>query len=234
MRPGLFWPSFGAVLGFLLLRGLGFWQIERLGWKEALITQRHAALNDAPVAPPENLEDARALEFHPIHVSGRFLNGDEMPVAAISKSGEAGFHIVTPFRLENGEILLIDRGFVPVQLKSPETRKAGLIEGDATVTGLLRVPEHPGPFVPANDPARNTWYYVDIPAMAKAQGIGIALPFYLDADAAPVPGGYPVGAQTEIDLPNNHLQYAITWFALAAGLVGVYIVFLRRRLREPL
>ena len=233
MKRSLFWPSFWAALGFLLLLGLGFWQIERLGWKEALIAQRNEALGASPVAPPENLEDARALEFHPVHVSGRFLNGDEMPVAAISRRGEAGFHVVTPFRLENGEILLIDRGFVPVRLKSPESRKAGLIEGEATVTGLLRVPSLPGPFVPANDLARNTWFTVDIPAMAKARGIENALPFYLDADAAPVPGGYPVGAQTETDLPNSHLQYAITWFALAAGLVGVYILFVIRRLREP-
>lgn len=232
MKRSLFWPSFWAALGFLLLLGLGFWQVERLGWKEALIVQRHQALEASPVAAPENLEDARALEFHPIHVSGRFLNSDEMPVAAISKRGEAGFHVVTPFQLEDGEILLIDRGFVPARLKSPETRAAGLIEGNTTVTGLLRVPSSPGPFVPANDPAHNTWFTVDIPAMAKAQGIENALPFYLDADASPVPGGYPVGAQTETDLPNNHLQYAITWFALAAGLVGVYILFVIRRFRE--
>jgi surfeit locus 1 family protein len=231
VKRSLFWPSVWAALGFLLLLGLGFWQLERLGWKEALIAQRTSALDAEPVAPPENLEDARALEFHPIHVSGHFLNDDEMPVSAISKRGEAGFHILTPFQLENGETLLIDRGFVPVSFKSPETRQAGLIEGETTVTGLLRVPSPPGPFVPANDPARNTWFSVDIPAMAKAQGIENALPFYLDADAAPVPGGYPVGAQTEIDLPNNHLQYAVTWFALAAGLVGVYILFLRRRLK---
>ncbi len=232
MKRPIFWPSFWAALAFLLLLGLGFWQIERLGWKEALIAQRNAALEDAPVAPPENLEDARALEFHPVHVSGRFLNDDEMPVAAISKRGEAGFHILTPFLLENGEFLLIDRGFVPVNRKSPDTRKAGLIAGETTVTGLLRVPEQPGPFVPANDPAHNTWYDVDLSAMAKAQGIENVLPFYLDADATPVPGGYPVGAQTETDLPNNHLQYAITWFALAAGLVGVYILFVIRRFKE--
>ncbi|HXP13225.1 MAG TPA: SURF1 family cytochrome oxidase biogenesis protein, partial [Stellaceae bacterium] len=92
MKSALFWPSFWAALGFLLLLGLGFWQVERLGWKEALIAQRTAALDAAPAAPPENLEDARALEFHPIHVSGHFLNDDEMPVAAIAKRGEAGFH----------------------------------------------------------------------------------------------------------------------------------------------
>jgi len=86
--------------------------------------------------------------------------------------------------------------------------------------------------VPANDPAHNAWYDVDLAAMAKAQGIENVLPFYLDADATPVPGGYPVGAQTETDLPNNHLQYAITWFALAAGLVGVYILFVIRRFKE--
>jgi len=225
MTRSLFW----AALGVLLLLGLGFWQIELLAWTNSLIAQREEALEAAPVAPPENLEDARALEFHPINVSGRFLNNSEMPVAALSKSGADGFHIVTPFLLENGETLLIDRGFVPLALKSSETREAGQIEGDTTVTGFLRVPEPPGPFAPVNDPAKNTWFSIDIQAMAKAQNIANVLPFYLDADASPVPGGYPRGGQTVTKIPNNHLRYAALCFALAAGLACVYILFLYRR-----
>jgi surfeit locus 1 family protein len=229
-RP-LFWPSIWVALGVLFLLCLGFWQIELLAWTKALIAQREEALHAAPVAAPENLEDARALEFHPINVSGKFLNNAEMPVAALSKSGQEGFHIVTPFLLENGETLLIDRGFVPVTLKSPESREAGEIEGDTTVTGFLRVPEPPGPFAPANDPAKNAWVSIDIPEMAKAQGIGNVLPFYLDADASPVPGGYPRGGQIVTSLPNNHARYAAICFALAAALACVYILFLYRRKR---
>jgi surfeit locus 1 family protein len=228
----LWGPSVAAALGFLFLLGLGTWQIERLHWKEGLIAQRNHALHDAPVAPPENLDEARALEFHPIHVSGHFLNDREMPVAAIAHNGEAGFHILTPFALENGEILLIDRGFVPVRLKNAATRSDGLIEGETMVTGLLRVPERPGFFTPTDRPSRNEWFTVDPAKMAAALGLDNVLPFTLDADATPVLGGYPRGGQTITALPNDHMQYAITWYALAGGLGAVYIVFIRRRLKD--
>lgn len=90
----------------------------------------------------------------------------------------------------------------------------------------------PSIFTPENDPARNSWFYVDLAAMAKAAAIVHVLPFYLDADASPNPGGWPQGGQTETDLPNNHLQYALTWFALAAALIVIYVRFARRRLGE--
>jgi surfeit locus 1 family protein len=228
----LWGPSVAAALGFLFLLGLGSWQLERLQWKEGLIAHRNRALHDAPVAAPENLDEARALEFHPVRVSGHFLNEREMPVAAIAHDGTPGFHIVTPFMLENGEALLVDRGFVPVRLKDPETRPDGLIEGETDVTGLLRVPEPPGFFIPADHPERNEWYTTDPAKMAAAQGIEDVLPFTLDADATPVPGGYPRGGQTITALPNDHLQYAITWYALAGGLVPIYILFIRRRLKD--
>lgn len=230
-RKSLFWPSFWAVFGFLLLIGLGTWQVERLHWKEGLIAQRDAALHAAPVALPKTLAAARALQFHPVRAEGEFLNKDELYLNLESLSGEAGFHIVTPFRLADGAVLLVDRGFVPTDRKSPATRAAGQIAGPTSVTGLLRLQEKPGWFTPSNDPAHNSWFYVDIPAMAKAAGVSRVLPFYLAADATPNRGGWPLGGQTITALPNHHLQYAITWYALAVGLVVIYIrfAFLRSR-----
>lgn len=231
-RASLFWPSFWAALGFLLLLGLGTWQIQRLHWKEGLIAERQGALHAAPVALPSTLSDARELEFHPVKAEGEFLNQDELYLNAQSLRGAQGFHVITPFRLMDGSILLVDRGFVPTDREAPATRQASERQGRVTVTGLLRLPEKKGWFTPDNEPQRNSWFWIDLPAMAKAAGLAQVLPFYIDADATPNPGGWPEGGQTITDLPNNHLQYAITWYALALALVVVYIRFARRRLGE--
>ncbi len=230
-RKSLFWPSFWAGFGFLLLLGLGTWQVQRLHWKEGLIAQRNAALHAAPVALPATRAAARPLEFHPVRATGDFLNHDELYLNAQSRQGDEGFQIVTPFRLNNGQVLLVNRGFVPTDRKAPATRQAGEISGPTAVTGLVRLPEGPGWFTPANDAAHNSWFFIDIPAMAKATGLAHVLPFYIDADATPNPGGWPKGGQTITTLPNHHLQYAITWYSLAAGLVVIYIrfAFLRAR-----
>lgn len=233
-RRSLFWPTLWSAFGFLLLLALGSWQVQRLHWKEGLIAARNVALSAAPVPLPKTLAAARELQFHPVRASGEFLNDRELYLNDESKSGAPGFHVVTPFRLADGTFLLVDRGFVPTDRKLPATRAAGEIAGPTAVTGLLRLPEPPGWFTPANQPAKNSWYFIDIPTMAKAAGVGTALPFYIDAGRTPNPGGWPVGGQTITTLPNHHLQYAITWYSLAAALVVVYLRFAyRRRHNQP-
>jgi len=234
VRRSLLWPSLWAALGLLLLLGLGTWQVQRLHWKEGLIAAREAGLHAAPVALPATLDAARALELHPVRAEGQFRNDRELYLNLESARGEAGFHIVTPLILADGTALLVDRGFVPTERKAPETRAAGELTGTVSVTGLVRLPSagKPSWFTPDNDPARNSWFYVDIAAMAQAAGLARVLPFYIDADASPNPGGLPQGGQTLTDLPNNHLQYALTWYGLALALIVIYIRFARRRLGE--
>jgi surfeit locus 1 family protein len=231
-RRSLLWPTIVSALGLVLLLGLGTWQIERLHWKEGLIAERNSAFAAAPVPLPKTIEAARALEFHPVRADGEFLNQRELYLNAQSLKGEPGFHIVTPFRLSDGMIVFVDRGFVPTDRRSRATRAAGEVAGPTVATGLLRLPEPPGWFTPANAPQKNSWFSIDLPAMAQAAGISSALPFYIDADKMPVPGGWPQGGQTITDLPNNHLQYAITWYALAVALVAIYIRFAFRRRRS--
>lgn len=231
-RRSLLWPTVWSAFGLLLLLGLGTWQVQRLSWKEGLIAQRNAALAAAPVPLPKTLAEATALEFHPVRAEGQFLNDRELYLNAQSLKGDQGFHVVTPFRLSDGEILFVDRGFVPTEHEAPAPHQAGDIDGPTAVTGLLRLPEPAGWFTPPNEPQKNSWFSIDLPAMAAAAHVGAALPFYIDADATPNAGGWPQGGQTITELPNNHLQYAITWFALAAALVVVYIRFAQRRLRS--
>lgn len=215
-----------------MLLALGSWQVQRLHWKDGLIAARNAALAAAPVGLPKTRDEARALEFHPVHAEGQFLNDRELYLNAQSMQGAPGFHVIAPFQLADGGMVLIDRGFVPTEKQASSSRVAGEIGGPTSVTGLLRLPEPPGWFTPANEPERNSWFSIDIPAMAQAAGIGGALPFYIDADKTPVPGGWPLGGQTITELPNNHLQYAITWYSLALALIAIYIRFAYRRRRS--
>lgn len=233
MPRSLFWPSVWAALGLVLLLGLGTWQIERLHWKEGLIAAREAGFGAAPVDLPRDLAAAQPLEFHPVRASGEFDHAHELYLHAQAPNGDAGFDIVTPLRLADGAVLLVNRGFVPVDRQTSAARAPGQIAGPVTVTGLLRIPAgKPSFFTPDNDAARNSWFFVDPPAMAKAARVERVLPFSVDADATPNPGGWPKGGESLPELPNNHLQYAITWYALALALIAIYIRFRRRNRGE--
>lgn len=233
-RKSLAGPTVFTLCGLVLLLGLGTWQVQRLHWKEGLIAERAAAVSGVPAVLPKTLADARDLEFHRVRAAGHFLNDRELHLHATTAAGEVGYHVVTPLALDDGGMVLVDRGFVPERLLAPTTRAEANSSSAVTVTGLLRLAPDGKPswFTPDNRPDRNEWFYVDIAAMARAAGVAGALPFYLDADATPNPGGYPRGGQTDLDLPNNHLQYAITWYALAGALVIVYIRLVRRRRGE--
>ncbi len=230
----LFWPSLFAAGALLVLLALGTWQVERLSWKERLIAERQAAVAAPPTGLPASLAAAQGLEYHHVRVTGTFLNDRELYLGATSEEGRPGYQVITPLRLADGGIVLVNRGFVPQDRRAPESRAAGELGGEVTVTGLLRLPPEGKPhwFLPANSAERNYWIYVDIPAMAAAQHLDRVLPFYIDADTTPNPGGLPQGGQTRLALPNDHLQYAVTWYALAVALVVIYIVFIRRRARE--
>jgi surfeit locus 1 family protein len=228
-RPQL-WPTLFTVPVLLLCLALGFWQIERLFWKEGLIAQRQAALAAAPIAAPRSMEEARGMEFRHVADEGVFLNDKEIFLGATSEGGGQGYQVLTPLLEAGGRVVFVNRGFIPGELKDPAKRAAGEITGRVQVQGLLRQPpaQRPVWFLPDNRPDLNYWFWVDIPAMSAADKLDRFAPFYIDADAAPNPGGWPRGGVTRLTLPNNHLQYAITWFSLAVGLIVIYVLFHRR------
>jgi surfeit locus 1 family protein len=228
-RP-LLKPTLWTLPFFVLLIGLGVWQIERLHWKLGLI----AEVNRNLTAPPLALDQVRALppdaaQYHRVALSGRFDNSKEAYVFTTGEDGEPVYHVVTPFLLDDGSALLVDRGMVPPPLRDPKTRAAGLLSGPQHIAGVWRVPDAPGSFTPAPDLAHRIWYSRDIAGIAKADGIKLAAPVIVEADATPNPGGWPKGGQTVVTFRNEHLQYAITWFALAAGLLAVYLAYHRSR-----
>jgi surfeit locus 1 family protein len=210
--------------------GLGIWQLQRLEWKRGLLAQREAALAASPVAPPRTLGEARAQQFHTIVTDGTFLNEKEVLLNAIGPRGGAGFNVLTPLREAGGRAIFVNRGFVPTALKARARRAAGQPSGTVGVAGLLLLPpeQKPGWFIPDNRPDQGEWFWVDLPAMEAADGLTDVAPFYIAADATPNPGGWPRGGATPLSLPNDHLQYAITWFSLAVAAVVIYLLSQRR------
>ena len=214
-----------AGLLFAFLVWLGVWQLERLQWKLALI----AEVNGHMAAPPLSLDEAMRLgaegaQYHHVRLAGRFDNAKESFVIATDADGAPVFHVLVPFETASG-IFLIDRGRIPQTLKDPATRRAGLIDGQTELTGVWRIPDPANYFTPPPDLKARVWYSRDLAAIAAHDGLTLAEPVVIEADAKPNPGGWPVGGETRVEFRNQHLQYAITWFALAAGLLGVYLAY---------
>lgn len=224
-----------AALLFAALVALGVWQVERRAWKLDLIARVEARVHAAPVAAPGPAEWPRLMAGKPdyLHIvaHGRFRHDRETLVQAVSDYG-AGYWVLTPLETSRGFTLLVNRGFVPPERKAAATRAAGQVPGEVTVTGLLRTTEPKGGFLQSNDPAHDAWHSRDVAAIAAKRGLVNAAPYFVDADAAKNPGGYPIGGLTVIRFANNHLMYAITWFGLAAMvLLGMALAI--RTLRRP-
>lgn len=228
-----------VTLGALaLLIGLGVWQLQRLEWKRGLIEEIETRTKAPPISLAEALaktKDGGDPSYLHVRVTGRFENDKERHLYAIA-DGAPGWHLITPLVTDDGDTLLVDRGFVPDAMKEQATRPQSLIEGETSVTGLVRVPESKSTFTPDTDPDRDLWYYRDLDGMARSmfgdKPPNLA-PFFLEAEESGPPGSWPRGGQTRLDLPNNHLQYALTWFLLALAVLVIYAVYVRQALRAP-
>jgi surfeit locus 1 family protein len=232
--------KFAAMVVLCLLltaafAALGTWQVERRAWKLDLIARTDARVHaPAQAAPDPSAWPRIGKDAEYLHVTarGRLLNDRETLVHAATESGP-GYWVLTPLRDERGITILVNRGFVPPDRADRRKRQAVQFEGPVTVTGLLRVTEPKGAFLRQNDPAAKRWYSRDVQAIAGAARLTPPVaPYFIDADATPNLGGFPVGGLTVVHFRNAHLQYAITWYALAAlSLAGLFLL-LRHDRRE--
>ena len=239
---GLLAPTIATLAALAILLGLGVWQIHRLAWKTELLATIAARTKAPPQPLPPEAEWSRlsASDYGYRHVtlSGTFDHAEEARVFRPLSREDArgpfsgiGDLVLTPLRLDDGSVVLVNRGFVPQDRIDPATRADGQVAGRVTITGLMREPESRNLFTPADNPQAGTWFTRDPGAIAAHWGLERVAPFTVDADASSVPGGLPQGGETVLVIPNNHLSYALTWFGLAIGLCGVFVAFAWRRLR---
>ncbi|MCJ8517531.1 SURF1 family protein [Rhizobium tarimense] len=225
-----------VVAAMAILLSLGTWQVQRLHWKEQLLAdmaeRQHGEPVDA-VAIAAMVARGDDIEYRRVQVTGTFDHQRERHFFA-THEGRTGFYVYTPVTLEDGGVLFVNRGFIPYEMKDPALRVQGQVEGKVTLTGYARsrLDGKPSAIVPDNDPAKNIFYWKDLDAMTETASLGggRVLPFFMDVDASQTnPGGWPQGGVTQFALPNNHLQYAVTWYGLAGALVVVVIGVLWRR-----
>lgn len=227
-RPSLL-ATLIALPAVLVMLGLGTWQLQRMGWKAELMERVAARVHAAPAALPATLSDPGALEFRPVTVTGRFLHDKELRLLARPRQGQAGYEIVTPLVRDGGETVLVNRGFVPMDKREAASRPQGQVAGVVTLAGVARLPQPAGLFQPDNSPGADTWVRADPAAMAAALGLRDVAPLIVEALPGQSPGGLPAGIEPRVELPNNHLQYALTWYGLAVTLVAIYVLSQRRR-----
>lgn len=199
--------------------------MQRLAWKEALIERVDQRIHAEPVAAPARAAwpsvSAENSEYLKVRLTGKYLHDKQAFVQGVTVRGP-GYWVMTPLQTEGGDIVLVNRGFVP------QSRSAPPAAGVVTVTGLLRMSETGKQFLRENEPAADRWYARNVDAIAAARELGSVAPYFVDLDAAAGTSepDVPMGGLTVVSFRNSHLQYALTWFALAMMVAGgAFLVF---------
>jgi surfeit locus 1 family protein len=222
MRRSLFFIIVGLG-GAAILAALGIWQMQRLAWKEAIIADINARITAAPVDLPSD-PDPEADAYLPVTVTGE-VGAEALHVLVSQKQKGAGYRVIAPMTLEGGRRILIDLGFTPTQNK--ETIRT---QGPVTLTGNLQWPQEVDSFTPEPDTEGNIWFARNVPLMAETLDTEPLLVVAREG-TGPDPKITPLPVDTA-RIPNDHLQYVITWFSLAAIWLAMTVLFLRRR-RAP-
>ena len=244
-RPrGLLLPAILTFVAIAVLVSLGNWQLRRLAWKEDLVaaaTERPSeAVRDLPsVSAWSSLNAAGGDGYRPYRLAGHFLHDKEARVFTSlpdprGRYGGPGYWIVTPFALTSGGTVLVNRGFAPIEKSLPSQRGETLSSEPGGVSGLMRPDEERSVFTPTDQPDDNIFFARNVAVIAAAKDLARPVaPFTIDLVASETPpGGLPQAGETRMTFTNNHLQYAITWYGLAAALVAVFAAFAWRTFRE--
>jgi surfeit locus 1 family protein len=232
-------PALATVVGIAVLMSLGVWQLQRLAWKEGLIAAVESRVHAAPVDLPAEADWPRLnpadYEYRHVRLAGVYDASRQALVfralgSPRGRYGGPGYLVMTPLRLANGAVVLVNRGFVP-QDRKDQAASHGLGAGETLVTGLMRASEERTWFTPADNPVGGQWFTRDVEAIARAMGLNRHAPFSIDADASADPADLPEGGETIVAFPNSHLSYAMTWFGMALALAGVFIAYAVTQLR---
>jgi len=228
-RPAL-WPTVISLPMLIVVLGLGTWQLQRLAWKTDLIDRLEQRLDEAPVAAPATY-DPDTMEFLKIELTGVWEHDKEMLILGRPEKGTPGFHIVTPLRAEDGRHYIVNRGWIPDKRVDFRARPESRPDGVVTIQGMIRGQNRQGWFRPDNEPERDIWMFEDPAAMAARHGLADVAPYLVVAlDGAESPR-LPVAASPRqvLSIRNEHLNYALTWFGMAIGLIVIYFMWHRQQ-----
>ncbi|WP_323786189.1 SURF1 family protein [Thalassovita sp.] len=223
----LIFPLFFGLLGAAVLIALGSWQVQRLHWKQGVLAEIEAHIHADPVALPADPDPIRD-RFLPVSVTGT-MHTPTLRVLVSQKTVGAGYRLITPMETTQGRRILVDRGFIRLEVQPPKPPTA-----EVTVTGNLHWPDERDSFTPENDRAENIWFARDVGIMAKELNTE---PVMLIARSTSFDDGpvspLPVGTE---GIPNDHFEYAVTWYGLAAvwlAMLGLFLWRMYKSTRNP-
>lgn len=229
---------FFFLFAFGLTATAGTWQVERLKWKQGLI----AELAEAQAQPPRNglpkdNAELEALQFYPVTVRGTWLSDTEFHIAPRYVHDQFGYALVQPFKLTDGRIVLVNRGWIPGRLKNPLARPETKVKGSATINGIVRVGNERARFTPINQPEKNMWFGRDIEEMAAYAGLKNVVPAMIDIVEKPAQASkilsrdhaIPIPSDGVVRLRNDHLGYIFTWYGVALGVLIIFVLYHRKR-----
>jgi surfeit locus 1 family protein len=221
-----FIPVAALLLCAVLFSALGVWQVNRLAWKRALIAHVDQVSTANPIeARLMPFTFAPDMEYRHVWALGRFEPQATTLVSALTERG-AGYWVLAPLHMADGRAVWINRGYVPLG-STALAEAARTPAGEVAITGLLRKTEPKGRFLQANLPAQDRWYVRDIAAISARRGVHGHAPWFIDAQGPEIPG-QPIPGLTVVQFPNSHLQYALTWFAMALlSLFAIRLVWRR-------
>lgn len=217
-----FWfPLIAGILGAVILVSLGTWQVQRLAWKEGVLAQIDARLAQEPVALPQRVT-FDADRYRAVTIRGTF-DSPAIKVLSSKKDEGAVYRHIAPFLTTDGRRILIDRGYTGAD------QEAAIPAGVFDISGHLVWPDDTNNMTPAPDLDTNLWYGRDLPAMSQAYGTDAV--FIVAATMSPTDTSVTLWPVDSSGVPNDHLQYAMTWFSLAAIWVLMTSLYLRRAYR---
>jgi surfeit locus 1 family protein len=221
---------FFFLLAFGTCAALGTWQVNRLHWKEGLIAAIANANTQAPLTTlPATEAELTALQFHKVTLKGAWRGDVEFHLAPRYWRDQFGYALVTPFTLNDGRIVLVNRGWIPAKKKALDHRPETAVRGKATISGLMRVGAERNAMSPANQPDKNIWFGRDVAEMAAHAKLANTVPAMVDLVGTQDAKHLPVPSDGTIRLRNDHLSYIITWYGIALGVLVIFVVYHRKK-----
>lgn len=218
---------FFFIGAFCTTMGMGTWQVQRLAWKEALIAEITAAKQENPFTNatlPSDAESLKEKNFWPVELTGTWNHEIEYHLAPRYYKSQLGYHLVEPLILPDKRVVLVNRGWVPAKMKDISLRPHSIGVGKETVTGLIRYGNERNPFTPQNQREKNVWFGRDVQEMAAFYDVKNVLPIMVDQIGEQNPKKLPIPSDGAIHLRNDHLSYIITWYAIALGILIIFIL----------
>ena len=210
-----------VIIFVTIFCALGTWQLYRLQWKLELISEITFGLDSSPIEYSNSIEK----NYQRVSAKGKFNFDKQIYLYSLNDNGKPGYDVITPFRTNKNENVLVNRGWIKKELKNnPIINKN--IEDEQKIIGLLRKIYKPNIFKPDNDLKNNIWFSINLEDLKVTSGERFnEFVIFLEDNQAKT----PIPRKITIDVPNNHLKYAITWYAISISIIFYYLYFRRKK-----